>query len=122
MGDGKEKWQDELCACGSICFDGGVTGGPLGHEVVMVVSFPRHTGSLQTVYNGLYVAAYRGGRRLCEVWPQGKVQFPAAYLEQTLYPFHESLPASLDALSLQFHAGIACGGCLAVWQRGHSPL
>ena len=88
----------------------------------MVASFPRHTGSLQTVYDGLYVAAYWGGRRLCEVWQRGEVQFPAAYLEQTLYLFYESLFAPFDALSIQFHAGIACGGCLAVWQRGHSPL
>ena len=91
----------------------------MGHEVVMVASFPRHTGSLQTVYNGLYVAAYQGGRRLCEVWPQGKVQFPAAYLEQTLYPFHGSLLAPIDTLSLQFQARAACGRRFAAWP--HEP-
>ena len=36
MGDGKEKWQDELCAYGSTCLDGSVTGGPLGNEVAVL--------------------------------------------------------------------------------------
>ena len=115
MGDGKEKWQDELCAYGRTCLDGSVTGGPLGNEVAVVTSFPRHTSSLQTVYDGLYVAAYRGGGCLCEVWPQGEVQFPAAYLEQTLYPFHGSLLAPIDTLSLQFQARAACGRRFAAW-------
>ena len=34
-------------------------------------AFPRHTSGLQTVYDGVHVAAYRSGHRLCEVWPSG---------------------------------------------------
>lgn len=33
--------------------------------------FPCHTIGLQTVYDGVHVAAYRSGHRLCEVWPSG---------------------------------------------------
>ena len=75
MGDGKEKWQDELCAYGSTCLDGSFTGGPLGNEVAVVASFSRHTSSLQTVYDGLYVAAYRGSSCICEVWSQERFSF-----------------------------------------------
>ena len=34
-------------------------------------AFPCHTIGLQTVYDGVHVAAYRSGHRLCEVWPSG---------------------------------------------------
>lgn len=112
MGDGKEKWQDELCACGSTCLDGSVTGGPLGNEVAVVASFPRHTSSLQTVYHGLYVAAYRGSGCLCEVWPQGEVQFPAAYLEQTLYPFTGLFLLLLMLSPSNFKQGLPAVGVL----------
>ena len=112
MGDGKEKWQDELCAYGSTCLDGSVTGGPLGNEVAVVASFSRHTSSLQTVYDGLYVAAYRGSGCICEVWPQGEVQFPAAYLEQTLYPFHGSLLLLLILSPSNFKQGLPAVGVL----------
>ena len=70
MGDGKEKWQDELCACGSTCLDGSVTGGPLGNEVAVVASFPDtrvayklFTMGCMLLLTGVVVAYVRYGRR-----------------------------------------------------------